>query len=165
MTAVCGDLAALHLREMGLGNVRELPLALLQAGAQQPDRRVWLVEVRGSVFPAICSLLKTPFWGIIRLMSMAVWRYSRSPVAASRSLLQPVCRATLGRGQRSMASQSVLPARVWIIFLETCGWLGLEPLNLHPAGPCELFRRQEAREAAAPERSRPPRGGCEAGAG
>ncbi|MEW5309073.1 MAG: hypothetical protein WDW38_000984 [Sanguina aurantia] len=44
MTAVCGDLAALHLREMGLGNVRELPLALLQAGAQQPDRRVWLVE-------------------------------------------------------------------------------------------------------------------------
>lgn len=63
MTAVCGDLAALHLREMGLGNVKELPLALLQARARQPDRRVWLVEVSGSVFLAICSVQKCPLGG------------------------------------------------------------------------------------------------------
>lgn len=46
MTLVYGDQVALQLQELGFGNVRELPPALLQPGVQRPDRRVWLAEVR-----------------------------------------------------------------------------------------------------------------------
>lgn len=45
MTVVCGEAVARQLRELGLVNMKELPLALLQPGSQPPDRRVWLVEV------------------------------------------------------------------------------------------------------------------------
>lgn len=61
MTVVCGDLVAYQLRELGLGNVRELPPILLQPGVQRLDRRVWLAEVGPSC--VVCDISGSEYRG------------------------------------------------------------------------------------------------------